>query len=334
GGVLVALAYAVVADRGLSGRLSVGDLALVIGAFAVVTGQLGSFLSAIFRIDQSATFLADYFSFLQLEPLVGVVEHPTPIPTPLEQGVRFEGVSFTYPSPDSPTAVKHFDLEIRPGELIALVGENGAGKTTLVKLLLRFYDADEGTVRVGGVDVRDVDPADLRSRIGVLFQDFARPEVSVRQNIGLGRVEREPTDAAVLDALTAARADHLVPKMRDGLDTSIGRLFEGGHDLSGGEWQRLALARLMFRSADIWVLDEPTSSLDAEAEAAIFTNLREQLRGRIGIVISHRFSTVRVADRIAVMSDGAITELGTHEDLIALGGTYARLFELQASAYR
>jgi ATP-binding cassette subfamily B protein len=334
GGVLVALAYALVADGGLSGRLSVGDLALVIGAFAVVTSQLGSFLSSVFQIDQSAAFLADYFSFLELEPLLTIAKAPTPLPPRLDEGVRFEGVSFTYPSPDSPPAVNGLDLEVRPGELIAVVGENGAGKTSLVKLLLRFYDPDEGSVSVGGVDVRQTDPAELRSRIGVLFQDFARPEVSVRENVGLGRVEREPTDEAVLGALGAAHADHLVPKMRDGLDTSIGRLFEGGHDLSGGEWQRLALARLMYREADIWVLDEPTSSLDAEVEAAIFSNLREQLRGRIGIVISHRFSTVRVADRIAVMAGGAIAELGTHDELMALHGTYARLFELQAVGYR
>jgi ATP-binding cassette subfamily B protein len=334
GGVFVASAYALVADGGLSGNLTVGDLALVIGAFAVVTGQLGSFLSSIFQIDQSAAFLADYFSFLELPPLLPQPQNPVEIPARLESGVRFDGISFKYPGPDSALALSGLHLEIQPGELIALVGENGAGKSTLVKLLLRFYDPDHGCIRVGGVDLREVESAALRSRVGVLFQDFARPEVSVRENVGLGRVEREPTDDAVMEALVAAHADYLVPKMRDGLDTNIGRLFEGGHDLSGGEWQRLALARLMFRQADIWVLDEPTSSLDAEVEAAIFSNLREQLRGRIGIVISHRFSTVRVADRIAVMAGGRITELGTHDELIALRGTYARLFELQASAYR
>jgi len=224
-----------------------------------------------------------------------------------------------------------------------LVGQGQAGgglpgdvslKTSLVKILLRFYDPQQGSVRVGGVDIREVDPADLRRRVGVLFQDFAHYELSARDNVALGRTEREPTDDAVLAALRTARADELVTAMPDGLDSIVGRLFEGGHDLSGGEWQRLALARLLFRDADIWVLDEPTASLDAEVEASVFADLRALLHDRIGIVISHRFSTVRSADRIAVLEDGRVIELGTHDELVGAGGTYARLFELQAAGYR
>jgi len=225
-------------------------------------------------------------------------------------------------------------LRIRDGELIALVGENGAGKSTLVKLLLRFYDADQGSVRVGGVDLKDLDPEALRSRIGVLFQDYASYELTIRDNVVMGRPDVEASDERVMEALCDARSDWLVKKMPNGLDSKVGRLFEGGHDLSGGEWQRLALARIMYRDADVWILDEPTSSLDPEAEAGIFAELKENLRGRIGIVISHRFSTVRIADRIAVVADGRVTELGTHEELLAAEGRYAQLFELQAAGYR
>jgi ABC-type multidrug transport system fused ATPase/permease subunit len=214
------------------------------------------------------------------------------------------------------------------------VGENGAGKSTLIKLLLRFYDTDSGSIRVGGVDLKELDPAELRNRIGVLFQDYASYELSVRENVAMGRPDEDVDDEKVMEALRNSRSEWLVRKMPNGLDSKVGRLFEGGHDLSGGEWQRLALARIMYRDADIWILDEPTSSLDPEAEAAIFAELKENLRGRIGIVISHRFSTVRIADRIAVVADGHVTELGTHEELLAANGRYAQLFELQAAGYR
>jgi ATP-binding cassette, subfamily B, bacterial len=225
-------------------------------------------------------------------------------------------------------------LRISRGELLALVGENGAGKSTLVKLLMRFYDPQKGSVRIGGVDLRDVDPDDLRHRIGVLFQDYATYELSIRENVVMGRPDAEVRDERVAQALRDARSEWLVRKMKKGLDSRVGRLFEGGHDLSGGEWQRLALARLMYRAADIWILDEPTSSLDPEAEAGIFAELKANLKGRIGIVISHRFSTVRIADRIAVVADGRVTELGTHEQLLRANGRYAQLFELQAAGYR
>ena len=242
-------------------------------------------------------------------------------------------MSFSYPG-GTGAAVEGLSLHIRSGELIALVGENGAGKSTLVKLLLRFYDAERGSIRVGGVDLKDLDPEVLRNRIGVLFQDFASYELSVRENVAMGRPGLAVDDAKVMEALRNSRSEWLVKKMPNGLDAKVGRLFEGGHDLSGGEWQRLALARIMYRDADIWILDEPTSSLDPEAEAAIFAELKENLKGRIGIVISHRFSTVRIADRIAVVADGHITELGTHEELLAANGRYAQLFELQAAGYR
>ena len=334
-GTTLALAYVFVAVKGASGAIDPGGVVLVIGAFTSVAGTLGNISSTFVAVDQHTTFLDDYFSFLAIEPLVPTPAAPKTVPAIID-GIDFDNVAFKYPGGHG-LAVERLNLHIRPGELIALVGENGAGKSTLVKLLLRFYDADRGSVRVGGVDVKDLDPLALRSRIGVLFQDYASYELSVRENVVMGRPDESGSgydDERVLKALRDSRSEWLLKKMPNGLDSKVGRLFEGGHDLSGGEWQRLALARIMYRDADVWILDEPTSSLDPEAEAAIFAELKENLRGRIGIVISHRFSTVRIADRIAVIADGHVTELGTHEELLAANGRYAELFELQAAGYR
>lgn len=332
-GTALTLAYIFVAVQGLAGQISPGGVVLIIGAFTSVAGTLGNISSTFVAVDQHTTFLDDYFSFLSIDRLVPVRADPLAIPSPLPSGIEFDHVTFQYPGGTEP-AVAGLSLSIRPGELIAVVGENGAGKSTLVKLLLRFYDPDEGSVRVGGVNLRDVDPDVLRNRIGVLFQDFANYELSVRENVAMGRPDVTVSDERVTKALRDSRSEWLVSRMPNGLDSRVGRLFEGGHDLSGGEWQRLALARIMYRDADIWILDEPTSSLDPEAEAAIFAELKAILKGRIGIVISHRFSTVRIADRIAVIAGGRISEIGTHEQLVAAGGRYAQLFELQAAGYR
>lgn len=333
GGTTLALAYVFVAIRGVAGTIDPGGVVLVIGAFTAVAGTLGNVSSTFVAVDQHTTFLDDYFSFLAIEPLVPRPAAGTVRPEWRASDVVFDAVTFTYPGGTEP-AVEGLSLSIRPGELVALVGENGAGKSTLVKLLLRFYDPDRGAVRVGGVDLRAIDPEALRERIGVLFQDYASYELSVRENVVMGRPGGAVDDERVMEALRDARSDWLVRKMANGLDSKVGRLFEGGHDLSGGEWQRLALARIMYRNAEIWILDEPTSSLDPEAEAAIFAELKENLRGRIGLVISHRFSTVRIADRIAVIAGGHVAELGTHAELIRAGGRYAKLFELQAAGYR
>jgi len=344
-GTTLALAYVFLAVRGVAGTINPGGVVLVIGAFNAVSNTLGQISSTFVAVDQHTTFLDDYFSFLAIGSLVPVSANPhseaalhSGISNPVNNpGIEFDNVTFTYPGGTEP-AVAGLNLHIRGGELIALVGENGAGKSTLIKLLLRFYDPDHGSVRVGGVDLKDLDPAVLRSRIGVLFQDYASYELSVRENVVMGRpdgeVQDQENDERVMRALRDARSDWLLKKMPRGLDAKVGRLFEGGHDLSGGEWQRLALARIMYRDADIWILDEPTSSLDPEAEAAIFAELKENLKGRIGIVISHRFSTVRIADRIAVIADGHVSELGTHQELLRAEGRYAQLFELQAAGYR
>ena len=332
-GTTLALAYVFVAMKGASGEIDPGGVVLVIGAFASVSGTLGQISSTFVAVDQHTAFLDDFFTFLSIEPLVPVPEKPKSMAEPLTEGIEFQDVAFTYPGGAEP-AVTGLNLSIRKGELMALVGENGAGKSTIIKLLLRFYDADKGSVSIGGVDLKEQDPEALRNRIGVLFQDYATYELTVRENVIMGRPNGKADDEQVMKALRDSRSEWLVKKMANGLDSKVGRLFEGGHDLSGGEWQRLALARIMYRDADIWILDEPTSSLDPEAEAGIFAELKANLKGRIGIVISHRFSTVRIADRIAVVADGHVTELGTHEELLKANGHYARLFELQAAGYR
>jgi len=332
-GTTLALAYVFVGLRGIQGTIDPGGVVLVVGAFTSVAGTLGMISQTFVAVDQHTRFLDDYFSFLKIEALVPVPQKPIPIPDGVINEISFENISFHYPGGYG-EAIENLSLKINKGELIALVGENGAGKSTLVKLLLRFYDVQNGSVKIDGIDVKEIDPEHLRSRIGVLFQDYAQYELSVRENVLMGWPYDKADDERVMKALKDSRSEWLVNKLANGLDSKVGRLFEGGHDLSGGEWQRLALARIMYRNADIWILDEPTSSLDPEAEAGIFAELKENLKGRIGIVISHRFSTVRIADRIAVIDEGHIKELGTHQELLAAGNTYARLFELQASGYR
>lgn len=332
-GTTLALAYVYVAVKGAAGIIDPGGVVLVIGAFASVSGTLGMVSSTFVAVDQHTTFLDDYFSFLAIEPLVPIPSTPPPPGQQKEPGIVFENVAFIYPGGTEP-AVKGLNLVIRPGELVALVGENGAGKSTIIKLLLRFYDPHEGTVSVNGTNLRDLHPDVLRSKMGVLFQDYASYELTVRENVLMGRPDVAGDDERVMKALRDSRSEWLVTKMANGLDSKVGRLFEGGHDLSGGEWQRLALARMMYRDAEIWILDEPTSALDPEAEAGIFNELKENLCGRMGIIISHRFSTIRIADKIAVVEGGSVAEFGSHEELLKAGGRYAELFEIQSKGYR
>ncbi|MGH9194876.1 MAG: ABC transporter ATP-binding protein, partial [Acidimicrobiia bacterium] len=332
GGALLAIAYGFVALRATAGEYSPGDITALIGAMTQISAQLTTVALAIALIEEHATFLKDYFSFVQIETLVPIPATPADIQHPIDS-IEFDGVSFSYPGINE-EALSDISLRIRRGELIALVGDNGAGKTTMVKLLLRFYDPAHGRVSVGGVDLVQTDPKELRRAMGVLFQDSFGYAFTAREAVTLGRPEVETTDEAVWEALRKARAVEVIKRLPKELDNYVGRQFEDGQDLSGGEWQRLALARLMFRDAGVWILDEPTASLDPETEAQIFTELKANLKGRIGIVVSHRFSTVRVADRIAVVEKGRIIELGTHDELMDLGGRYAQLFNLQAAGYR
>jgi ATP-binding cassette subfamily B protein len=334
--VILVVAYAFIADAGTLGVLSIGSIAAIFGAFTSLTGHLAATLTAFVTVDQHAQFLDDYFSFLAIAPTIKAPEHPRSVPAPVTH-VVLDKVSFHYPGHEQNTLVD-VDLDIRTGQIVALVGENGAGKSTLVKLLLRFFDPDAGTVRFGSdddeVDAREVDPAQLRERLGVLFQDFGSYELEVKEVLRFGRVSEPFDEQRAHHALKAARADGIIAEIGHGLDSVVGRLFEGGHDLSGGQWQRLALARLIYRDADLWILDEPTANLDPSAEAEIFAELRSLLRGRMGIIISHRFSTVRSADQILVLEGGRVTERGTHDQLMAQPGRYAEMFAVQASGYR
>jgi ATP-binding cassette, subfamily B, bacterial len=332
-GTALAAAYLFVARRGAAGALTPGDVTALIAAIASVTVQVSSISSSLLAIDEHAPFLTEFDDFLSTGPSIAVRTDAAALPDRLTGGIDLDGLTFTFPGRTEP-ALDQLTLRIPAGQMLALVGDNGAGKTTLVKLLLRFYDPQQGAVRIGGVDLRDADPVAIRQRIGVLFQDYTSFSLSPRESVGLGRPTRAADDESVWSALRAACAEDIVKRLPGGLDATLGRMFQGGQDLSGGEWQRMALARLIYRDADIWILDEPTSSLDPEAEAAVFCELKKQLHGRIGIVISHRFSTVRIADRIAVLERGRVKEVGSHDELMALRGRYAELFELQAQAYR
>lgn len=252
---------------------------------------------------------------------------------PLRGGIEFRDVGFRYPDSDE-WALRGVNLVIRPGEKIALVGHNGAGKTTLIKLLSRLYDPTEGSIIIDGIDIRDLDPGELQQRIGVIFQDFVRYHLPVRENIGFGQIDALGDAERIAAAARKSGAQAVVEELPEGYETMLGRWFHDGHELSLGQWQKIALARAFMRDAEILVLDEPTASVDARTEYEIFQNFKTLTEGKMAILISHRFSTVRMADRIAVIQEGRIAELGTHDELLRREGTYAELFSMQAEGYR
>ena len=274
-----------------------------------------------------------YLGGIELEPQMPVAVNPIALPGKLACGIEFRNVSFKYADREA-YALRNVSLTIRPGEKIALVGANGAGKTTFVKLLTRLYDPSEGQVLIDGIDLREVDPRDLQKRIGVIFQDFVRYYLPARENVGFGQIDQLENEPRIIDSATRSGADPTIRSLPQGYDTMLGKWFERGHDLSGGEWQKVALARAFMRDAEVLVLDEPTASLDALNEYAIFQRFRELTDNKIALLISHRFSTVRMADRIVVLDGGRIIETGTHAELLALGGEYAKLFTVQAEGYR
>ncbi|GAA4507935.1 ABC transporter ATP-binding protein [Hymenobacter ginsengisoli] len=329
-------AYLYIIKQAVGGAISIGQLTFLAGSFARLRALLEGILSRFSQVADGALYLQDFFDFFQImprivRPMVGQAVRP--FPRPIRQGFTFEEVGFKYKNAEK-WALRHLSFELRAGEKLALVGENGAGKTTLVKLLARLYDPSEGRILLDGHDLREYDPAELRQEIGVIFQDFVRFQLPAGQNLAVGRIEERSNQPRIEQAAHQSLADSVIAKLPLGYDQMIGRRFNGGVDLSGGEWQKIALGRAYMREAQLLILDEPTAALDARAEYEVFERFKELTQGKTAVLISHRFSTVRMADRILVIEHGRVQEIGSHEELLARGGRYAELFQLQAAGYR
>ena len=317
----------------MHGALTVGDLLIYYLAFQAGLNFLQAGLRALSGLYEDSLFLANVYQFLDLAPKVAAPPGPQAVPSPLARGVAFHDVGFTYPNRDE-ESLRDIDLKLAPGEVVALVGENGSGKTTLVKLLCRLYDPTRGSISVDGVDLRNLDPVQWRREISVAFQDYAHYALTASENIWLGDVDTPPDPARIAEAARRSGAEAAIRRLPQGYDTMLGHWFKKGQELSGGEWQKIALARTFWRDARIVILDEPTSSLDPLAEAGLFREFRTLLDGRSAILISHRFSTVQMADRIYVLERGRIVERGAHAALLAQNGRYAQLYHVQAEHYR
>ncbi|HEX7979290.1 MAG TPA: ABC transporter ATP-binding protein [Gemmatimonadaceae bacterium] len=342
-------AYVTILLRAVAGSISLGTLTFLAAAFGRSRDLIQQLLLSASDIYEQSLYLRDLFVFFEMRPSIHSKPGAAPVPRPIRSGFTFIDVGFRYPGSDR-WAIRHVNLTISPGERIALVGENGAGKTTITKLLARLYDPTEGRILLDGVDLRDYELASLREAIGVIFQDFVRYDMRFDENVGVGEIDEvsaylatvrdatngkvTPPPAAVVDASERSLAATLLPRFSNGYRQMLGRRFEEGVDLSGGEWQKVALARAYMREAQLLILDEPTAALDARAEYEVFVRFNELMAGRMAVVISHRFSTVRMADRIVVLGEGRVLEEGTHEALLARGGLYAELFEMQAAGYR
>ncbi len=327
------IAYALIILRALTGALTVGDLTLLVGAFSRARSIMESLVSGLVGISEQALFIKDLFEFFETKPAIRSDPDALPAPRPIRDGFEFSNVSFAYAG-SSQNVLEHINFRFYPEEKIALVGENGAGKTTLVKLLARLYDPTQGRILLDGVDLRDYKVEDLRHEIGVIFQDYMRYDALAFQNIGFGRIDEVDNQERVVRSAEKSLAAGVVEKLPLAYQQMLGRRFEGGVDLSTGQWQKISLARAYMRDAQILILDEPTASLDARAEFEVYQRFVDLTAGKMAILISHRFSTVRMADRILVLENGKIVEQGSHRQLVALGGKYAELFELQAAGYR
>ncbi|MEO8187171.1 MAG: ABC transporter ATP-binding protein [Burkholderiaceae bacterium] len=327
------VAYAYIVWRTLHGDFSIGDLTFLAGSFRRLRNLLENLLIGFSQVAGQALYLDDLFSFFEIEPEIVPPPNPRPFPVPIRQGFTFENVGFRYPGAER-WAVRSLNFELRAGEILALVGENGAGKTTLVKLLARLYDPDEGRILLDGHDLREYDLFALRANIGVIFQDFVRYHLTAADNIAVGRIEARDDRARIVAAAERSLADEVIRKLPEHYDQVLGKRFRTGIDLSGGEWQKIAIARAYMRDAQLLILDEPTAALDARAEYEVFERFKELSRGKTVVLISHRFSSVRMADRIVVLADGTVEADGTHAELVQQKGRYAELFELQAAGYR
>ena len=325
--------YIYIIYQTLEGRLSVGTLQFLAGAIAGASVNLQSIFSTFSSIADQSLFLSDLLGFLELRPTVRSKENGLLCPRPIRKGIEFRNVSFAYPGA-SRLVLKDLNLHLAHGERTALIGENGEGKTTIVKLLMRLYDPTEGEIQLDGVDLREYDLEDYISQVAVIFQDFMCYDMTARENIAIGRITETENLPSIITAARKSMAEEVIRKLPGGYEQMLGRRFDGGVDLSGGEWQKVALARAYLREAQVLILDEPTASLDARSEQEVFRRFAELTEGKLSVLISHRFSTVRMADRIIVLEKGQISEQGRHEQLITNGGRYAEMFDMQASNYR
>jgi ATP-binding cassette subfamily B protein len=326
-------AYVVIILKAVDGSVTIGMLAFLAGSFRQLRNLLEGILSRFTSVSQGAIYLRDFFEFFDIKPKIKPSANPLPFPKAIKIGFVFEDVGFKYANSER-WANRHLSFTLHPGEKLALVGENGAGKTTLVKLLSRLYDPTEGRILLDGKDLRDYDIADLRMNVGIIFQDYLRYQMTFAQNIAVGNISQIANRPLIEAAAKQSLADTLAAKLPDAYDQQLGKRFAQGVELSGGEWQKVALARAYMRNAQLLILDEPTSALDARAEYAVFERFAELTKGRSAVLISHRFSTVRMADRILVLEKGELVEIGSHQELILKNGRYAELFNLQAMGYR
>ena len=326
-------AYVYIVWRTISGALTIGELTFLSGAIMQASTNIQQIFSALASVADQALFLTDLLAFLEMRPTIYSKPNALPAPRPMQRGFEFRNVSFRYPG-NPRLVLDRLNFKLTPGERVALVGENGQGKTTIVKLLTRLYDPLEGQILLDGVDLREYDLDDLYREIAVIFQDFMRYEMSARENIAVGEIDGTAHMDALEVAARKSMATDVINRLPRGYDQMLGRRFEGGVELSGGEWQKVALARAYLRDAQLLILDEPTAALDARSETQVFRRFAELTCGKTALFISHRFSTVRMADRVVVLQDGKISEDGTHEELASLGGRYAEMLEMQTVLYR
>jgi ATP-binding cassette subfamily B protein len=326
-------AYAFIIYETISGQTSVGSLTFLAGSFRQLSSLMESMLSRFTTVSQGAIYLNDFLEFFEINPKISVADNPLPFPNPIKQGFTFQNVGFQYHNSDT-WANRHLNFTLQPGEKLALVGENGAGKTTLVKLLARLYDPTEGRILLDGQDLKAYDIEDLRLNLGIIFQDYLRYQMTFSQNIAVGNISQAGNTALIKKAAEESLADALAEKLPGGYDQWLGRRFNDGVELSGGEWQKVALARAYMKDAQLLILDEPTAALDARAEYEVFQRFAQLTKGKSAVLISHRFSTARLADRILVLEKGTIMEMGTHDELLDQKGRYAELFQLQAMGYQ